>query len=77
MIDDLLQVLLKELPAESTRTTQFTEAGLLLSAVLTRGFLSNRSPVEVTETLEKTPPFIIMPSAAEALKEDERLIVAA
>lgn len=76
MIDDFLQVLLKELPAETTRTTQFTEAGLLMSAVLTRAFLSNSSPVEVTETLEKTPPFIIMPSAAEPLKEGERLTVA-
>ncbi|KAH3790292.1 hypothetical protein DPMN_168489 [Dreissena polymorpha] len=76
MVDDFLQALLQVLEAEVTMTAKFTEACLLLFTVLAHAFINQLNPVEVIETLEKIPPFIVMPQEVEQLREGERMTVA-
>ena len=76
MVDDFLQAMLQVLEAEVTKTAKFTEACLLLCTVLAHAFINQLNPVEVIETLEKMPPFIVMPQEVEQLREGERMTVA-
>ncbi|KAH3716268.1 hypothetical protein DPMN_058987 [Dreissena polymorpha] len=76
MVDDFLQAMLQVLEAEVTKTAKFTEACLLLCTVLAHAFINQLNPVEVIETLEKMPSFIVMPQEVEQLREGERMTVA-